>query len=405
LRVKIATMPEPLSSKPSLFRRLLPCVLLLLGLGVGVYLVRTAPKTVAEPETKTLKTVLTLVLSPSTHRIHIEALGNVIPAKQVTLSSEVAGRVVRLHDQLVAGGHVRAGDEILGIDDADYQINLSEQKAVLAEAQCELELEQGRKVVAAREWEQLKREMPEIEVNQDLVLRVPHQRKMEATIARAASAIAKAELDLRRTSVIAPFNALVLEESVELGQLLNVGDTVASVAGADEFWVQTSVRQDELPRIQLPTPSIQGAPAKITLETGDDGVVYQGEVIRLLSDLEPNGRNARVIVRIKDPLSAKADTPSVPLLLRSFVRVEIDAGELADVIALDRPQLHEGDQVWVVDASDALQIRQAEVLWKQGEIVYVANCLEAGDRIVMSSLRSVVPGTVVEPISQEPAAN
>lgn len=379
----------------------LASLVLVLG-GVGAFLlVRTAPKTEAEPESPELKVVQTVLLRAATHHIRVVGYGEVVPAREVTLSSEVRGRVVRQHPGLVTGGHVLEGEELFGIDDTDYRIAVAQQEATLAEAESELQLEAGRQVVAAREWKQLEQEMPEIEVNRELVLREPHRLRIEATIDRARSLLSKAELDLQRTSVKALFNALVLEEGVELGQLVDVGDRVATLAGADEFWIQTSVRQDELPRINLPSESAAGAQAKVTLETGGHGVVYQGQVIRLLSDLEPNGRNARIIVSVKDPLGLLSGgrskmNRSLPLLLRSFVRVEIDAGELAESLALERGLLREGDQVWVVDKEGRLQIRQGEVLWRQGERVYLADNLEAGDEVVQSRLRTVVPGTPVQ---------
>ena len=57
-----------------------------------------------------------------------------------------------------------------------------------------------------------------------------------------------------------------------------------------------------------------GAPARVILETGDEQpIVRDGKVVRLLSDLEPSGRMARVIISVPDPLSLAASSPTLPV--------------------------------------------------------------------------------------------
>lgn len=140
-----------------------------------------------------------------------------------------------LHDALVPGGYLKAGDELIRIDPSDYKLALNEQETGLDQAVFELEVEKGRQVVASREWKLLESDLADGEANPSLVLREPHLRRTEALIRKATNEIAKAALDLSRTVISAPFNSVVLDESVEIGQLVEPGSSICTLVGTDEF--------------------------------------------------------------------------------------------------------------------------------------------------------------------------
>jgi hypothetical protein len=106
---------------------------------------------------------------------------------------------------------------------------------------------------------------------------------------------------------------------------------------------------------------------------------------------------ARVLVSVNDPMGFKKDSKKVPLLIGSYVRVEIEAGELEQVLAVQRDALRERDRVWICDANNELQIRDVEVLWRRDETVYLSNVLEEGETLIVSPLRSALPGMKVNP--------
>lgn len=382
----------------SLTRWIGPIAILLLAGIIGVALVWTAPQTEPEDKVRSARIVQVARVEPATERITVSAQGPVIPAREVTIIPQVSGRVVHHHEALVPGGFIRAGEELLRIDPADYQLALIEQEAAAEQAIFELEVERGRQVVASREWSLLEENLGEGEVNRALVLREPHLRRTEAMIRMATNEIARAKLDLSRTSIKAPFNAIVVAENIETGQVVDSGTAVCTIAGTDEFWVQATLPVDKLRWIQLPAPGREGASATVLLDTGDGRPIqWKGTVMRLLSDLEPTGRMARVLVRVEDPLGLKEPGPKVPLLLGSFVQVKIDAGALDDVLAIPRSALREGKQIWVVDADNQLQIREAEILWARDDTVLIPNVVQPGEQLIRSELKAPLPGMNVDP--------
>lgn len=368
------------------------------GAAAAYLLLVTAPTTRPEDETRPARLVQTVVPEAVNVAVHVSANGTVIPAREVMIKPEVAGRVVRCHPELVPGGHIAEGEELFGIEADTYRLALTEQEAALEEARFELEVERGRQVVAQREWQELKDDLSDADTNQALVLREPHLRRTQALIRKAENAIDQARLNLQRTSIPCPFNAVVLEESIEIGQVVEARAAVATLVGADEFWVQVAVPLEELRHIRFPDGAAPGARARITVDAGDGSTIEKdGHVLRLLGDLDDVARMVRLLVSVPDPLQrGSANEGGLPLLLGNYVDVAIDAGVLEGVLVIERNALREGDQIWIVDLDDKLQMRDAKVLWKRRQDVLIAaDVLRAGERIVVSSLRTATPGMAV----------
>ena len=384
---------------------LLPLAVLVVGGVACVVLLFSGPESEQENDVRPPRIVKTVLVKPADVRVTVNAFGSVIPARQVVVQPEVRGRVVRQHTALEPGGVIEQGAELVAIDRSDYELALTAKQAALEEARFTLEVERGRQVVALREWKLLEGDVPKEDANRSLVLRKPHLRRAEALVEKAENDIALAELDLARTSVAAPFNAVVIEESVEVGQLLERGTSVATLAGADEFWVRVSLPVDKLRWIQVPRGEYEGAKARVVLDAGGGReFTREGRVLRLLGDLEPSGRMARMLGSIVDPLGRDDRSGELPLLLGSYVQVEIDAGVLRGVVAIRRAALREGNRIWVVDESDRLQIRDVDVLWfRKDSVLLRKESIGPGERLIVSGLRVALPGMKVSP--QEESAS
>jgi RND family efflux transporter MFP subunit len=378
--------------------KLLGTLILLAG-GIGAWLLmHTAPVAAAKEKRRSAKVVQTVLPEAADRRIAVSAYGTVVPARELILRPEVGGVVRSHHPSLVAGGRVPAGATLFEIDDSDYRIALRQARTALAEAEAQLDLEKGRRVVAEREYRQLREDLPESEINRDLVLREPFRRSAEAAVEKAAAAIARAELDLARTKVEAPFNALVLEEGLEDGLLAEPGTPLATIAGSDAFWVRASIPLAQLDAIRLPEDGTPGATASVHL--AGDGEPREGRVLRLLGDLDPAGRLARVIVEVSHPLDSDRGEP---LLLGSYVRVEIDAGTLENVFEIPRHALREGERIWVVGPDRTLVIREPEILWRNEDSVFARNVTGPGEALIVSDLAAPLPGLALDPQPVTPA--
>lgn len=374
-------------------------IIIVVGTGVSWFLLTTGPETAPEEKTQSARIVQTIPVIGQTRHIAVSAYGTVVPSRKVVIRPQVSGQVIQQSDSMAIGGQFREGEELIRIDPKDYELALSAVRSDLEQARFEREVESGRQVIAQREWDELQSDLDIEEVNRSLVLREPHLRRAEAMMEKAINDIEEAELQLSRTVIRSPFNARVVEESVEVGQLVGSNSTICELVGTDEYWIQVSVPFSELKWIQFPEGNTPGAEVEVVLDAGEGEVAtWEGRVVRLLSDLDDVGRMARVVVAVQDPLALESkESDKLPLLLGSYVEARIDAGDLENVITVPRDALREGDQIWVVGSDNLLRIVQSEVLWAEKETVIISNRLEEDEELIVSDLRVGLPQMLVEP--------
>jgi RND family efflux transporter MFP subunit len=363
-----------------------------------------------EVEEKIVPVEVTEIVHTS-EEVAVRAQGTVTAAQQVQVRPEVAGRIVDLSTSLVPGGRFTAGETIATIDERDYRVQLVAQQEAVARARLALRREQARQAVAEEEWELLEASLPADQSNRDLALRIPQIEQAEAAIAAAEGALAKAELDRVRCTIDAPFNAVVTREQVDIGQLVNPQTEIATMVGTDAYWVQVSLPVAHLEWIELPGRNGRhGSPATVIHHAGAVEIRREGRVERLLGDVDPAGRMARLLIVIEDPLNLqrRPQGSDLPLLIGSYVTVEIRGRTINNVVVIPRRALREHhvegtigtrEGLWIMDDDDRLSSRQAEVIWRTEETVIVSNGFVDGERLVTSNIATPIEGmklTVVE---------
>lgn len=281
-------------------------------------------------------------------RAEVTGQGAVEPARAVGLSAQVSGLVTRLHPALAAGGLVREGDRLAQLDPTDYQLAVQEAQARVTIAEQEVQLEAGRREVARKEWEAMgKRRAGQVdEAARERATRVPQQRVAEANLRVAQSALQRARVALGRATLKAPFNALVLSESLEVGQLVGLGAPVAQLAGTDAYWVKVAVPSAELEWLTVPAAEGErGSRAMVRYDIGARVVEREGYVVRLLGQLESTGRMAQVVVEVPEP--TRGAERGEALLLGAQVEVLLEGRPLDAAIELPRAALRGEGAVWV----------------------------------------------------------
>ena len=319
--------------------------------------------------------------------------GTVQPNRELTLHPEVSGKVIEQSKNLVIGGLIKKDEILLKIDPRDYVTALEVAKAAVEKAKFELQREKGRQIVAEREWELLDPTIISTEIGEELARRKPHLREKEAALKAADSRMEKANVDLERTIIRSPFDALVIKETIEPGELVTQQSTIATLVATDEFRVQVSIPFNQLQWIDLPTNGDQGSQVTI-LQTLGEGreLQWKAHILRLLGDVDPKSRMARLLVGIGDPMGIYGDKANPPLLIGTYVRVEIQGPKVRDVIVLPREVIHNENEVWVKSEEGLLEIRKVKIVFKDQESVFVKDGIEEGDEIVVSSIPIPIPG-------------
>ena len=258
-------------------RALIPLMLIIGGGVAWSYFKATAPvMKKAEPQ-RQVTLVETQTAVSQNLSATVSAMGTVTAAREVTLKAQVTGTVQSVCDNFVPGSFVIKGKTVLTLDPPDYQVAKKKAQSALANAKAALAIEQGSQNIAKEELRVLS-EITTQKVSQtDLALRKPQLAQAMSDVTSAQADLTQADLNLSRTKIVAPFNAMILERSVNVGTYVGVQDSLVSLVGTDEFWIEAVVPLDEIPFLDMGTPG--GCPVRIRSQAGTG--TWDGRVIQV----------------------------------------------------------------------------------------------------------------------------
>jgi RND family efflux transporter MFP subunit len=313
------------------------------------------------------------------YMVTVEAMGRVIPATSAQIRSQVGGEIITAAEAFVPGGFFAQDDVMLEIEPADYEFAVKKQEALFRQAEAAYRLEMGRQEVAKNELAMLERTTGKKPENAALALRRPQLDQARAEMEKAKADMDTAQLSLSRTTVKAPFNALVTERLAVRGDRVGAQDIIASLAGTDEYWVELSVPLSDLRWMDFP------APAVVHLDGGRG--TRKAQMMRMTGTLDTASRLAGVLVAVPYPMLLAEDAPETdfPLMLGDYVRVSLSGKRLENTVRVPLAWLRDGNMIWVM-REDRLQFNQLTILREDRNYAYIADGLTAGDMVVTSDI-------------------
>ncbi len=390
--------PAPPSGRRLPLKILAPVVAVAIGGAAARTLI--AAGTTAERGTppEKIDIVEAVTLRPAIAVAEVQATGTVVADSQVVLMPEVGGKLTWVSETLTPGARFTQGDVLARVDARDTTAAEAAERSRLHQAELELALERNRGEVAAREWKLLGGEG-----DGTLARREPHLAVAQANLEAARASLERAELNVRRTAIRAPFNAVVLSESADIGQVVGAASQVAVLAGTDRYRVEVSVPFERLATLAVPgvdgvLPDEGSTALVVQRLSGGRALTREGRVIGMGGRLDPQSRTATVLVVVDDPL----DPPlgGLPLMVGAFVDVALHGRSRDGTLAIPRTAVYDGDTVWVVD-DERLQPREITVGWSLAEEVEITTGLAAGDRVVTTPLSAPIAGTRVRLLGGE----
>jgi RND family efflux transporter MFP subunit len=370
-------------------RTVVPIVIALVGFGLAAVLLATGPKVEPRPREVIPPLVRVLDVAPETVRLRVSTHGTVVPRTESELVPEVSGRATWISPGLVSGGFFSRGEALLRVDPLDYEVALEQSRAGLARAESDLSNAQKD---YARQIDLSQRRVSSDAQRDDATNRL---RVAEASLREAKARLARADRDLERTEITAPYDGRVRSKQVDVGQFVNRGTSLARIYAVDYAEVRLPVPDEELAFLDLPLA--RGAqelmePSPVTLRARFAGAVHEwtGEVVRTEGELDPRSRMVNVVARVKDPYLQPGGRP--PLSVGLFVEADI-MGQLAeDVVVLPRSAMRGAATVLVVDADERLRFRDVDVLRVSHDEVLVRGGLQPGERVCVSPLETAMDG-------------
>lgn len=364
-------------------------ILIAIALGMS----RQAPEQ-AESERLAVLVEYTQV-EPKTHQFVVHSQGAVQPKYDSSLVAEVSGQVVHVADRFVAGGFFKAGEVMLQIDPSDYEAAREEAQANLARAQAGVAEERALGRVAEAEWRSIEAgEIP------SLGLREPQLASALAELQSAEARLAQAQRNLERTKIRAPFDGILQDRQVTLGQYISTNTVVASLMGTHIAEIRLPLTDFDMAFIDLPTGMLDDevGPA-VTLHSHISGRPYswQGSIVRTEGVMEPGVQVIYAVVAVEDPYNRQGPTHDRVLNFGRFVEAQVDGVSVDGLIELPRYAVNSRGYTWVItdESPRLLERRAVEIAHRDRQFVYISAGLEAGEKIMLTQLDNPIPGQSV----------
>ena len=325
----------------------------------------------------------------------IVAMGTVRPEQEIVLSPRVGGEVVSVSASFTPGGFVEEGEILLQIDPADYQANLLLRQSELRQASADLDLELGRQELARQDYEELKGTISS--EYETLVLRAPQLNTARARVEAAEANARRAELDLERTRIRAPFAAHILGREVNVGSQVAPGEPLGRLVGIESYWAEVAVPVSSLRWIDIPQDSgASAAHAQLRHRAAwPENTFREARVHSMIGALEDETRLARILLTVPDPLAHEPGSSGLPpLMVGSYVEARIEGKLIEDAVRMPRDYLRQNDTVWI-NEDGMLRIRPLEVVFRDQDYAYVQQGLDETDLVVTTNLATVIDGAML----------
>ena len=313
----------------------------------------------------------------------IRGEGSVAPLRQVNLVPQVGGEVVHVSPSLVNGGAFDSGELLVRIDPEDYRLAVTLARAKVEDAESKLQTLQAESAAALEEWRFHRRDKGSGGEPPPLLVKEPQLQAAKAQLAAQRAELRRAELSLERTEIHAPFNGRVSKESVDKGQVVTAGQSLAALYGTDAAEVVVPLQPEDLAWFDIPgftNGEGPGAEAVVRGRIAGEERTWRGRVLRSEGRLDEKTRMLGVVVGVDDPYGTRP-----PLAVGLFVRVEILGKPLAGAVRIPRAALRQGDVAWVVE-DGRLRFRPVTVARTQGDEALVTSGLKEGDLVAVSRL-------------------
>jgi len=341
-------------------------------------------------------------LKKTTFPVTVRSQGTVQPRTQSSLLPEVPARVIELSPSFRPGGFFDAGEVLLRLDPVDYETAVVVARAALAQAEVTLAEEKTRADQARANWRTLgKSGEPSA-----LALRLPQVAKAEADVASAAAQIAKAERDLERTLIRAPYDGQVLEQLVDVGQYVTQGTSLGRIFAIDYVEIRLPLPEREMRFLKLPErfrdgeTSASSAPVLLRSLLDGKAAAWTGEIVRVESRIDETTRQITAVAQINDPYSRKNDGRPA-LKIGQFLEAEIEGEVLTDVFIIPRRAVRAGNEIILITGGNRLSRRTVAPLISDGDqIVIPADSPQSpaeGDVLCLTPIPFAAEGATVLP--------
>jgi RND family efflux transporter MFP subunit len=389
--------------KKAIVKILIPAIILaasFVGMQAMV-LLKKPPQKETRPNPGAL--VETMDIRHEDRPVTVWATGTVQPRMRADIVPQVSGQVTNIDADFITGGFFKKGALLFEIEAIDYELAAERSRAAVAKAEYELAQIESRARVAHLEWERIR--LVKKERTNPLVLYGPQLKDAQAALASALADLKQRLLDIRRTKIYAPFNCRISSESIDTGQYVTAGKSVAVVCGTDVAEIVVPVSFADLRWLSVPRKrgkKTEGSPVTVRMDVEGQTFTWHGRVDRTLGEVDPKGRMARLVVDVPDPygIGLTSQEKTTDLAEGLFVEVFIEGKRIENIACIPAGALRHNSTVWVMNDKNRLEFRDVELVLRERQTVLVRG-LEDGKKLILTYLTGAAPGMKLRPMERE----
>ncbi len=309
-------------------RLLLTLAILIVTVLVVILLIATRPQANTEMKSPSVTRVEVTRVQVDDLQPRVELTGVLRPRQMASLRFEVSGE---LRERAVEPGtRVKAGDLLLQLDDADYRDAVIESEAQVRETRAGIEqdrilhkLARENRDLAQQEYRRLEKlgegslasastrdgaRQKLLGLESDLARLDYSIESGKARLARQEAALSRAERNLRRTRLEAPFDGRVNRVLVEVGDSLQSNTLALELIDTEALELRLEVSGDVTSALHL------GQAVTVSV----DGRPVAGELIALQYDPDPQTHTHPIRIRVPGEglLPGELGQVALPLRLR-----------------------------------------------------------------------------------------
>jgi multidrug efflux system membrane fusion protein len=377
-----------------ILRRLTPLLILIIFIAAAMLLIRTQEAPEQKDQAINIAIVDVQTVQPQTLSLNLPSYGVVNPKYRTQLVTEVKGRLLNISANFVAGGVVKQGEQLAIIEPSDYEADLIQAEATLAQATAALNEEKARGVVAKIEFKDFGTGLPP-----ELGLRIPQLKKEQANVKYAQAALARAQRNLTRTVIRAPFDGIIKARNVDLGQYVTLGTNLGELYDTSIAEIRLPLANEDLAYLE----SVDNPETAVTLTALLAGkqVTWQGNIVRSENVIDEKTRMVYLVAEIRDPyLRNQHAKGALPLKYGSFVNAIIKGRTVSDVVKLPRHVVRNG-QVAVVSKDNVIEIRPVNIIRSDIDTLFIKGSFSQGERVATTSVNSLSSGQTIKVLGEE----
>ena len=362
-------------------RVLLPVTILVICGLIAVTITSMKQQPKKKDEAALAPLVKTIAVKLETTTLKLTSYGVVKPKHQTSLIAEVSGRVINLSPIFVSGGIVKKDQLLAQIDPSDYEAALLDAQANLSRAKAALLEEQARGKVAAKEWQGASSKLPP-----ELGLRKPQLAREQASVRSAQAALSRAQRNLERTNITAPYDALINNRQTDLSQFVTVGSVLGVVSSINTAEVRLPISNSDYAYLDH---QIKNANVLLSRTENGQTISWQAKLIRDEGVIDQSSRMVYLVAEITEPYQRQPK-----LKFGSFVDATIDGVKLQNIAKLPSYLYQEGF-VTVLSDDRKLTQRPVKLFKRNKQFVFIKQGLQDGELVVVTKLEHLHDGMTV----------